>query len=97
MSVAASLAEAVALLRVHDDVELLVSDYHLGADETGLQAIAAARAILGPRLGAVLVTGDTSSAVREIECDQHTRIASKPINADEFLGLPDGLRRLPAS
>jgi PAS domain S-box-containing protein len=96
VSVAASLPEAEALLREHADVEILVTDYHLGSSDTGLQAIAAARAILGPGLRAVLVTGDTSTAVRALECDERTRIASKPINADEFLELLDGLRRMPA-
>ena len=92
VSVAASVPEAAMRVREHPNVELLVSDYHLGADQTGLQAIAAARAVLGPQLRAVLVTGDTSSAVRELETDRHTRIASKPINADEFLALLEELR-----
>ena len=95
VTVAASVAEAEARAREHPDVDLLISDFHLGASETGLQAIAAARAARGPTLRAVLVTGDTSSAVRELASDTHTRIASKPINADEFLALLDELRRLP--
>ena len=61
-----------------------------------MQAIAAVRAVVGPELCAVLVTGDTSSAVRELACDVKTRIASKPINADEFLALLEELRRPPA-
>jgi PAS domain S-box-containing protein len=95
VSVAASLREAEARLGEHRDVELLVTDYHLGGSDTGLQAIATARALLGPGLRAVLVTGDTSTAVRELECDAYTRVASKPINADEFLELLEALRRLP--
>jgi len=95
VTVAASVAEAEARAREHPDVDLLISDFHLGASETGLQAIAAARAARGPTLRAVLVTGDTSSAVRELASDTHTRIASKPINADEFLALLDELRRVP--
>ena len=95
VSVAASVPEATAHLRGHPDVELLISDYHLGGVETGMQAIAAARAVLGPQLRAVLLTGDTSSAVRDLECGDQTRIASKPINADEFLELLERLRRTP--
>jgi CheY-like chemotaxis protein/anti-sigma regulatory factor (Ser/Thr protein kinase) len=95
VSVAATVSEASARVREHADLELVVSDFHLGGSETGMQAIAAARAALGPQLRAVLVTGDTSSAVREIRIDRHTRIASKPINADEFLALLEELRAAP--
>ncbi len=96
VSVASSVPEAAAQVREHPDVDLLVSDYHLGGNETGLQAIAAVRAVVGPQLRAVLVTGDTSSAVQELACDVNTRIASKPINADEFLALLEELRRATA-
>jgi two-component system, sensor histidine kinase len=95
VSVAASVAEATVRVREHPDVELLVSDYHLGANDTGLMAIAAARVVLGPQLRAVLVTGDTSSAIRELRMDDRTRVASKPIHADEFLALLEELRSAP--
>ena len=49
--------------------------------------IAAVRAAIEPAFPAILVTGDTSSVVREIQGDAHLRIASKPINSREFLGL----------
>jgi hypothetical protein len=37
------------------------------------------------------VTGDTSSAVRELDRDKNLRIASKPINANELLALVKAL------
>jgi hypothetical protein len=40
---------------------------------------------------AVLISGDTSSAVQGAALDRQTRIASKPINADELLGLLEEL------
>lgn len=43
--------------------------------------------ILGNSLRAVLTTGDTSSAIKELPRDPHLRIASKPINAEELLTL----------
>jgi len=95
VTAAGSVAEASARVHEHPDVDLLVSDYHLGGDSTGMQVIAVVRSVVGPRLRAVLVTGDTSSAVRELACDENTRVASKPINADEFLALLDDLRRSP--
>jgi hypothetical protein len=38
-------------------------------------------------LKAVIMTGDTSSAVKELTRDANLRLASKPINADELLKL----------
>ena len=38
-------------------------------------------------LKAILMTGDTSSAMRAIEHDNRLRVASKPIEAHVLLGL----------
>lgn len=89
---AATVAEAVEAAREHPDIGLLVTDYHLGNDETGIQAITAMRELLGPGLKAALVTGDTSSAMRDLERDAHPRLVSKPINADELLEILQALR-----
>ena len=78
--------EALAQLR-DDAFDLMVTDYHLDGGRTGTQVIAAARELLGPGVKAVLVTGDTSSAVREMQGDARLRITSKPINSDELLAL----------
>jgi hypothetical protein len=37
------------------------------------------------------LTGDTSSAVRDLRRDSRLRIASKPINADELLAMLQAL------
>jgi CheY-like chemotaxis protein/two-component sensor histidine kinase len=84
---AASLGEAIEAVQAHPGIGLLVTDYHLGGDETGVQVIAAVRERLGPNLPAVLVTGDTSSAMHALECDAKLRVASKPINPDQLLAL----------
>jgi len=81
----ASLAEALEVART--GLDLLVTDYHLGHGETGIQVIAAIRQIAGAGLRAVLVTGDTSTAVRELPRDPNLRFASKPVNAEELLAL----------
>jgi len=82
----ATADEAMAKLKANA-FDLLVTDYHLEGGRTGTQVIAAAREALGPQFNAVLVTGDTSSAVRELQGDAHLRITSKPINSDELLGV----------
>jgi len=86
----ATSGEALASLR-SGKFDLLVTDYHLEGGSTGTQVIAAARELLGPTFKAVLVTGDTSSAVRELQGDEHLRITSKPINSDELLAIVRGL------
>ena len=89
----AGAAEAIAQLTQDADFDLLVTDFHLEADRTGTEVIAAAREALGDSLKAVLVTGDTSSVVRELRTDVNLRIASKPINSNELLALVRSLLR----
>jgi two-component system CheB/CheR fusion protein len=83
----ASLADALQHARQDRPVHLLLSDYHLGNNETGTQVIASVREALGRPLKAVLVTGDTSAAMQRLPADADTRIASKPLTAEELLGL----------
>jgi PAS domain S-box-containing protein len=83
----ASLTEALQHVQKGHGVDLLISDYHLSDGETGTQVIAALREILGISLRAVLTTGDTSSAIKQLPRDPHLRITSKPINAEELLTL----------
>jgi PAS domain S-box-containing protein len=84
---ASSLQEALELLAGMPRIDLLVTDYHLQNGATGLDVISEVRALAGEGLKAVLVTGDTSSTIRELPADERIRLASKPIDADELLGL----------
>jgi two-component system CheB/CheR fusion protein len=78
------LAEALRSAKV-DAPDLLITDYHLAEGELGTEVIAAVRQAVGCRLKTVLVTGDTSSAVKNMESDPGVRITSKPINAEALL------------
>jgi CheY-like chemotaxis protein len=82
-----SLPEALERAREAAGVDLLVTDYHLGDGATGLQVIAAVRAALKCSVKSVLITGDTSSAIRDLPRDPYFRVASKPIKAEELLTL----------
>ncbi len=84
---AASLAEAQACVAEHPQIDLLVTDYHLSNGETGTQVISALREQLGATLRAVLITGDTSSAVKDLNRDARLRLARKPIHAEELLTM----------
>lgn len=88
---AATRQEALEHAQRRPDLDLVVADYHLAAGETGLQVIDALRHALNKSIKAVLITGDTSSAVQLVAHDSRTRIASKPINADAFLTLLEEL------
>jgi two-component system, sensor histidine kinase len=83
----ASLSEALRNTREDGAPELLITDYHLREGELGTQVIAAVRASVGADVKAVLITGDTSAAIKQMADDRQLRIASKPINADELLSL----------
>lgn len=82
----ASLREALQKT-LEGGIDLLVTDYHLSDGETGTQVIAALRQVLGVPLKAVLLTGDTSSAIKDLPIDPLMRIASKPVKAEELLTL----------
>jgi len=84
---AASLAQAREALRADPGIDLVIADYHLQKGETGIDVIAAAREAAGEHLGAVLVSGDTSSTLRDVKATDRLRIASKPIQADELLAI----------
>jgi PAS domain S-box-containing protein len=83
----ASLSAALQHAQQGHKLDLLITDYHLNDGETGTQVIATLREILGISLKAVLTTGDTSSAIKQLPRDPHLRITSKPIKADELLTL----------
>jgi two-component system CheB/CheR fusion protein len=87
----ACLTEAMRAARAAEGVDLLVTDYHLQDGETGTQVIAAIREALQTPLKAVLITGDTSNAIKELPRDPSLRIASKPIRAEELLTIIRGL------
>jgi CheY-like chemotaxis protein/anti-sigma regulatory factor (Ser/Thr protein kinase) len=79
----------------HPDIDLLISDYHLQEDQTGLNVISGVRQQLARNIPAILVTGDTSSAMRKLPGDRQLRLASKPIDAEELLTLMDELLHTP--
>ena len=87
VTAAESLSEALASAKRESAIHLIVTDYHLSAGDTGLDVITAVRKLLGTKVPAILVTGDTSSAMQALPGDPDLRLSSKPVNADELLGL----------
>lgn len=82
-----SKAEALRSVREEGPPDLLITDYHLAAGELGTQVIEALRESTGNQLKAVLVTGDTSTLVKQMADNPNLRIASKPLDAEELLAI----------
>ena len=75
-------------------VDLLICDYHLEDGQSASDVIAMLREILGVSLRTIVVTGDTSSAIKQLPGDPHVRIMSKPIDSEELM---TAIRSLAAS
>jgi two-component system, sensor histidine kinase len=86
-----SLADATSTANADRSIDLILTDYHLGSGQTGTQVIATLREVLGKPVKAILMTGDTSSAIRELPIESGVKVASKPIKAEELLILIKGL------
>jgi PAS domain S-box-containing protein len=82
-----SLEAATAAARFPARIDVVVTDYHLPGNSTGTDVIAAIRKLQERSVRAVLVTGDTSAAIRDMHTDQGLRIVSKPVNADELAAI----------
>lgn len=91
VSAAGSLAEALELIRETPAIELLITDYHLSAGETGKELISSVQQLRGPLFKAVMVTGDTSSAARALGDNEALRFLNKPIEPTELLNAIEDL------
>jgi DNA-binding response OmpR family regulator len=90
VSSAADLAQALERARAEPGIGFLVVDYNLPNGERGTEVVRAAREILGAGVAALLLTGDTSDAAREAARTSGLRLARKPIELDELLGILRG-------
>lgn len=91
VSAAATPAEALERAAEGGAPDLVISDYHLDCPQTGLDVIAALREKFGPQLNAILVTGDTSPAIKGLLPDRHMRLAAKPVETELLLQLMSDL------
>jgi signal transduction histidine kinase len=82
-----SIGEALNQAHKQNDISLLITDFHLANGELGTEVIQSIRSVLGRDVKAFLLTGDTSSRMQIIARENDAVLMSKPINADEFLGL----------
>jgi CheY-like chemotaxis protein len=83
---AATLEEALETAKKEPQLDLLVTDYHLGDEVTGLQVIEGVRRQVGRTVPSILVTGDTSSSVEEQTAGlESCGTLNKPVDPDALL------------
>ena len=81
--VAESIEAALALARLHTP-DLVISDYRLREQHSGLEAIAALRALLGGALPALLITGDTAPDRLQEALAGGIPVLHKPVSPGEL-------------
>ncbi|MBM3523469.1 MAG: response regulator, partial [Alphaproteobacteria bacterium] len=84
-------AEAMAAIDQGFMPELVISDYHLGNGETGLEVLRRIRSFLGRPVSALVLSGDTSRIMREITLQEGIRLLNKPADPAELLAEIRGL------
>lgn len=78
-------AQALLKLQADDKVpDLILSDYRLRDDETGIGAIRALRLVFGDGIPALLVTGDTAPAQLREAAASGLEVLHKPLNAQQL-------------
>jgi CheY-like chemotaxis protein len=96
VTTATSLAEAIERTRDYPDLDLLITDYHLAGSGTGKQVVSAVREMRGPDLKAIVITGDTGSAVHQFDGESGLCWITKPVNPAQLLTLLKHLLARPA-
>jgi signal transduction histidine kinase/ActR/RegA family two-component response regulator len=80
---AESIEEALTLAGKHVP-DVVISDYRLRDQRTGLEAIAALRSVLGQSLPALLITGDTAPDRLRDALSSNIPLLHKPVSPDQL-------------
>jgi CheY-like chemotaxis protein/two-component sensor histidine kinase len=84
--IAASAKETEAVIKdLSSSPDLIISDFHLLDNSTGVEAVAIVRRAFDRDIPAFIVTGDTSKMVQEARETPNCIIMNKPVNTDELL------------
>lgn len=67
------------------DIDVVVSDFHLGAGKNGLELLEEMREIAGRDLPAVILSGDTSPVLARIETVPRATLLRKPVDARQLI------------
>ena len=87
VSTAADAKSAERIALADDGIDAVVTDHFLEGDLSGAQMVDRLRRLCSAPLKAIMLTGDPAAAARELRGDEHTRLMSKPVRAEEFLAV----------
>ncbi|MBC7437431.1 MAG: hybrid sensor histidine kinase/response regulator [Bdellovibrionales bacterium] len=91
--VAASLPQAIEALQGQGAPDVILSDYSLQGNATGLEVIEEMRRRYGPLAGAIL-TGESSTTQLRLAGDFEYPVLSKPVSAHDLRGLLEVFREI---
>jgi CheY-like chemotaxis protein len=91
---ASTTQQACAVVHTEGVPDIIVSDYHLGGGDSGLQAIAAVRGLAQRRVHACLMSGDTDIVLQQNAKSAGLTLLQKPVRPAKLRSL---LRRFAAS
>jgi signal transduction histidine kinase len=81
--IAESIEEALVLAKAHAH-DLIISDYRLREQHTGVEAIVAVHELLGEKIPAILITGDTApDRLREAQASK-LPLLHKPVSTNQL-------------
>ena len=86
VTTATTVAEAAKRARDNPDLDLVMTDYHLSAADTGRQVITVVREVFGPNFQAIISSGDTSK-VHCFDGDAYVCWLCKPMNTALLLSV----------
>jgi len=88
LMLASSSREAEEVLRREETPpDLIVTDYRLGTDDDGVSLLNLLRALYGPDLPGIILTGESSPETLRILADSGYPMLSKPVHPQELEGL----------
>ncbi len=86
VATAASAKEATALIKhLHEQPDLLISDFHLLDGSTGVEAVSLIREFYASEIPAFIVSGDTSKVVKDARLLDNCTLMSKPVDTTRLL------------
>ena len=71
----------------YQEPDILISDYRLADNKTGLDLILKARRVLGEDLPAILITGDTEPKLIKLFAKHKIKVCYKPLKIDVLNNL----------
>jgi signal transduction histidine kinase/CheY-like chemotaxis protein len=87
VTVAAGARMACHLYQTNPCVNLIISDFRLGGDTNGIEAIQMLRALAGKPIAACLVTGDTDASVKNQAQEAGLFFLQKPVRPAKLRSL----------